>query len=84
MENVLNFIVDNALVLVPVIYVIGTILKGTEVVKDKYIPVILLPIGVLLSMFLLGFNVQAFIQGVLVVGASVYGNQLVKQALKNE
>lgn len=84
MENVLNFIVDNALVLVPVIYVIGTILKGTEVVKDKYIPVILLPIGVLLSMFLLGFNVQAFIQGVLVVGVSVYGNQLVKQIKKGE
>ena len=84
MENVLNFIVDNALVLVPVIYVIGAILKGTEVVKDKYIPVILLPIGVLLSMFLLGFNVQAFIQGVLVVGVSVYGNQLVKQIKKGE
>lgn len=84
MKNVLNFIVDNALVLVPVIYVIGAILKGTEVVKDKYIPVILLPVGVILAMFLLGFNVQAFIQGVLVVGVSVYGNQLVKQALKNE
>ena len=84
MENVLNFIVDNALVLVPGIYVIGTILKGTEGVKDKYIPVILLPIGVLLSMFLLGFNVQAFIQGVLVVGVSVYGNQLVKQIKKGE
>ena len=84
MENVLNFIVDNALVLVPVIYVIGSILKGTEVIKDKYIPVILLPIGVLLSMFLLGFNVQAFIQGVLVVGVSVYGNQLVKQIKKGE
>ena len=84
MENVLNFIVDNALVLVPVIYVLGSILKGTEVIKDKYIPVILLPIGVLLSMFLLGFNVQAFIQGVLVVGVSVYGNQLVKQIKKGE
>jgi hypothetical protein len=84
MENVLNFIVDNALVLAPVIYVIGAILKGTEVVKDKYIPVILLPIGVLLAMFLLGFNVQAFIQGVLVVGVSVYGNQLVKQIKKGE
>lgn len=84
MENVLNFIVDNALVLVPVIYVIGAILKSTEVVKDKYIPVILLPIGVMLAMFLLGFNVQAFIQGVLVVGVSVYGNQLVKQIKKGE
>ena len=84
MENVLNFIVDNALVLVPVIYVIGAILKGTEVVKDKYIPVILLPIGVILAMFLLGFNVQAFIQGVLVVGVSVYGIQLVKQIKKGE
>ena len=84
MEMLKDYILDNALILIPAIYVIGAILKGTELIKDKYIPVILLPIGVLLSMFLLGFNVQAFIQGVLVVGVSVYGNQLVKQIKKGE
>ena len=84
MENIMNYIVDNALILIPVIYVLGLVLKGLEVIKDKYIPVILLPIGVILAMLLNGFNVQAFIQGILVVGVSVYSNQLIKQAQKEE
>lgn len=84
MEMLKDYIMDNALILIPAIYVIGAILKGTELVKDKYIPVILLPIGVILAMLLVGFNVNGFIQGVLVTGVSVYANQLVKQALKEE
>ena len=84
MEMLKDYIMDNALILIPVIYVIGAILKGTELVKDKYIPVILLPIGIALGMILLGFNVNGFIQGVLVTGVAVYANQLVKQALKEE
>ena len=84
MEMLKDYILDNALILIPVIYVIGAILKGTELVKDKYIPVILLPIGIALGMILVGFNVNGFIQGVLVTGVAVYTNQLVKQALKEE
>ena len=84
MDNLISYITDNALILIPVIYVIGAILKGTELVKDKYIPVILLPIGIVLGMILIGFDVNGFIQGVLVTGVAVYANQLVKQALKEE
>lgn len=84
MEMLKDYILDNALILIPAIYVIGAILKGTELVKDKYIPVILLPIGIALGMILVGFNVNGFIQGVLVTGVAVYANQLVKQTLKKE
>lgn len=78
----INYITENALILIPVIYIIGMILKGTERIKDKYIPVILLPIGVVLSMALMGIGINAIIQGILVVGVSVYTNQLVKQINK--
>lgn len=84
MEMLKDYILDNALILIPVIYVLGIMLKGTELIKDKYIPVILLPIGIVLGMILIGFNVNGFIQGVLVTGVSVYANQLVKQAQKEE
>lgn len=84
MEMLKDYILDNALILIPVIYVIGAILKGTELIKDKYIPVILLPIGIVLGMILIGFDVNGFIQGVLVTGVAVYANQLVKQAQKEE
>lgn len=84
MEMLKDYILDNALILIPAIYVIGAILKGTELIKDKYIPVILLPIGIVLGMLIVGFTVNGFIQGVLVTGVAVYANQLVKQTLKKE
>lgn len=84
MENIINYIVNNALVLIPVLYILGAILKGLEFIKDKYIPVILLPIGVLLAMLITSFDVNGFIQGVLVTGVAVYSNQVVKQLTKKE
>lgn len=82
MENLMNYITENALILIPVLYVLGAILKGTEKIDDKYIPIILLPVGVALSMFLVSFNINGVIQGILVTGASVYANQIVKQINK--
>lgn len=84
MENVLSYIVESSLILVPVIYILGMILKGTEKVSDKYIPVILLPIGIILSILVNGINASSVIQGILVVGVSVYTNQLIKQTGKEE
>jgi len=78
----INYITENALILIPVPYIIGMILKGIERIKDKYIPLILLPIGIGIAMALMGININAIIQGILVVGVSVYTNQLVKQINK--
>jgi len=78
----INYITENALILIPVLYIIGMVLKGIERIKDKYIPLILLPIGIGLAMALMGININAIIQGILVVGVSVYTNQLVKQINK--
>lgn len=80
----MEYIIENCLVLIPVLYVIGAILKGIEVIKDKYIPLILLPIGIVLAIAIQGLNVNAVIQGILVVGVTVYGNQLFKQISKSE
>lgn len=80
----MEYIIENCLILIPVLYVIGAILKGIEVIKDKYIPLILLPIGIVLAIAIQGLNVNAVIQGILVVGVTVYGNQLFKQISKSE
>ncbi|MNI85846.1 hypothetical protein D3C73_1428740 [compost metagenome] len=79
-----SLITDNALILVPALYILGMIFKGTEKIQDKYIPLILLPIGIAGAIALIGFSVQGFVQGILVVGAAVYANQLVKQFKKDE
>lgn len=81
----INYITENALILIPVLLIVGQMLKNTEKVSDKYIPVILLPVGVVLSVWVMkGFSADSVIQGILVVGAAVYGNQLIKQLTKEE
>ena len=82
--DILKFITESALILIPVLYIVGAILKGTELIKDKYIPIILMPIGIAFSIAVIGVNIQAVIQGILVTGATVYSNQLIKQLNKNE
>ena len=84
MENLLSYITENALILIPVLYIIGAMAKGTEKVADKWIPFILLPLGILGSIGLAGTSVDAVIQGILVTGVTVYGNQLIKQVKKDE
>ena len=80
----MEYIIDNCLILIPVLYVIGAILKGIDIIKDKYIPLIILPIGIVLAIAIQGSNVNAVIQGILVGGVTVYGNQLFKQISKSE
>lgn len=74
-----EYIVENALVLVPVLNIIGMIIKNTEKIKDKYIPLILLFFGIVGTVAILGFSPHSVVQGVMVTGAAVYGNQVVKQ-----
>ncbi len=75
----IEYIVENALVLIPVLNVIGMIIKNTEKIPDKYIPLILLFFGVVGTVAILGLTPHSVVQGVLVTGAAVYGNQIVKQ-----
>lgn len=79
-----TYIIEKCLILVPALLVLGSILKGTEKIKDKYIPVILLPIGIAGAIALGGFNIDSIIQGILVTGAAVYCNQLFVQGKKAE
>lgn len=78
----MSYIAENALIVVPVLIIIGKLLKDLNKI-DKYIPLILLPIGIILAALSMnGFNADSIIQGILVTGAAVYGNQLVKQLKK--
>jgi hypothetical protein len=79
-----NFIMEQALVLVPVLYVIGMFLKNTPVVKDWTIPYVILGLGVLGAVAIMGLSATAVIQGVLVAGVTVFTNQLIKQTINKE
>ena len=87
--EILNYIKENALILIPVLLIIGQIIKNIEKIPDKWIPLILLPFGIAGSVLLGNFGstvdiVNSVIQGVLVTGTAVYGNQIYKQINKDE
>ena len=87
MDKLQDYIKPELLVLIPVLYILGLMLKKTEKINDKYIPVILGIIGIVLSAIYVaavsGICLMsvftAVTQGILVAGAAVYVNQLVKQ-----
>lgn len=85
------------LIVAIVLYFIGLGLKNTEWIKDKYIPIIIGIVGIIISAIyviatsdingykeILTVIFTAFVQGILIAGASVYVNQLIKQMGKKE
>ena len=97
MEQILNYVKPELLVVAVVLYFIGMGLKKAQAVPDKYIPLILGGIGILLcAIWVLatcpvgtGQEIAmavftAIVQGILVAGVSTYINQIVKQAGKVE
>lgn len=85
MQEILNeYVVEQALIIIPVLLVLGKIIKETPRMKDWTIPYILLIIGVGITVGMLGVNIDAVIQGVLVSGAAVFGNELIKQAIEKD
>lgn len=90
--NFNDYVKPELVILIPVLYLIGMAIKKSKI-KDSAIPFILGGIAILLSGVWVFANVSvsgtqeiltalftAFTQGVLVAGASVYVNQLIKQS----
>lgn len=97
MEQVMNYIKPELVVVAVVLYFVGMGLKQAQAVKDKYIPLILGGVGIILCAVWvfatcpLGTGQEiamavftAIVQGVLVAGLSTYVNQVIKQVNKTE
>ena len=78
-----EFIVGDAYILIPVLYVIGMLLKKTPGLPDWLIPWILLALGMTGGFFLHGMQIEGLLQGVLVTGVTVFTHQLFKQTTCN-
>ena len=76
MEMIQKFLIEEALILIPVLYIIGMFFKSLESIKDKYIPLIIWFFGVVLSMLILGFNVDGFVLCTLVAVVSVFASHI--------
>jgi len=74
--EIFDFLVQEAIIIVPALWIVGTFLKSTPNISDWTIPWILLLFGVTGSMALLGPGPESFVQGILVTGVAVLGHQL--------
>ena len=96
MEALVNYIKPELLITAVALYFMGIALKEAQAVKDKYIPLILGGVGILVCGIYVfatcSYNTQdiamavftSMTQGVLVAGLSTYVNQLIKQLEKDE
>ena len=79
--NIMDYVLRDAYILVPVLYVIGMFLKRTPKIPDWLIPWILMGLGMIGGFFLSGMKLSGILQGVLVAGVTVFANQLYKQTV---
>ena len=97
MEQIMNYVKPELIVVAVVLYFVGMGLKKAQAVKDKYIPIILGCVGIVLcAIWVLGNSplgtgqdiamavFTAIVQGILVAGLSTYINQIIKQTNKTE
>ena len=97
MEQMVNYVKPELIVVAVVLYLVGKMLKQTEFIRDKYIPLMLGGMGIVIcavyvlatwtctspqSIAMAVFT--AVTQGILVAGLSTYIDQIGKQLSKKE
>lgn len=81
--DLLSHIGESFKILIPVVYIIGVVLKNVKAVKDNYIPIILIGVSILFSVAIdKNININGVVQGILIAGVCVLGNQVYVQMFK--
>lgn len=80
--DIMSYLIEESIILVPALWVIGVFLKKTPFISNWIIPWILLALGILGSFFNLGIKFTSVMQGILATGAAVLGHQLLKQSIR--
>lgn len=90
--NITEYISDGYVILVPILYILGNFIKRSEKISDRYIPLILVGLGVVFGICI-SFShgnavsyafVNGTVQGILTAGAAVLSDQIVKQMSKKD
>ncbi len=84
MDNLISFIPEQLLILVAALSIIGKGCKKYKQLDNKYIPVVLLILGIGFSIWMLGLNPVAVLQGVICWRVAIGINQTYKQLKDGE
>lgn len=83
--DILNYVVQEGLVMIPALFIVGEIIKGTELLGNKWIPLVILIVSIGFTPLVLGaYTADNIVQAVLVAGVTVFGNELIKQSSKGD
>lgn len=82
--DLMQFVAEANIVVVAVLWALGEVIKHMDGLKDKFIPIILVLVGVGLMVWQDGFVPMSVMQGILCAGAAVLVDQVAKQAGKDE
>ena len=90
--NIMDYIRPEFAAVIVMLVALGMLIKHTEIIKNKYIPLILGIVGITIcTCYLIGQGVRdeyidwinvlpsGFMQGILCAAVSVYGHQFIKQ-----
>lgn len=81
--ELLSFVTETFLIVIPTLYVVGIFIKNTDFLKDELIPLLLMVLGVVFCSGLAQtIDTNSIIQGILCAGVAVLGNQTIKQIEK--
>jgi hypothetical protein len=81
--DILKYIVNEGLIMIPVLFVLAEIIKQAELVVNKWLPLILLGISLIMTPLVLGgYTADNLVQAILLAGAAVYSDQIIKQTNK--
>lgn len=83
--DALQFIIEEGLIMIPVLYILGEVIRHTELITNRWIPFTLLAISLGFTPLVIGhYSPETFVQAVLVAGVTVFGNEIIKQAGKEQ
>lgn len=79
MNEIISFVFEEGLVMIPALFLLGEMIKKTELMDVKLIPLIILPVSLLLTPALLGgYYAENIVQALLVAGIPTYGYEIYK------
>lgn len=97
MDQIMNFLKPELIVVAVALYFLGMAVKQAQTFKDKYIPLLLGFVGIIIcalwifatcdcktSQDIAMAVFMSITQGILVAGLSTYVNQVIKQYTKEE
>lgn len=77
--NLLDYIISEGIIIIPVLWILGKLMKDSSRLPDWIIPLALLAFSILFTFGYFGISWSNFFQAVLIAGTAVYGHQILKQ-----